>query len=112
MKKDTGRRERGERSTTRGFKDKRGGETTRRREEESTERITSGKKKIQEVKTEAKATTHLRRHIHPHNNCSSARKRDIQLFRIKQGRIAKVGRRNVEFIFNELGGCGGEWEEA
>ena len=59
------------------------------------------------------ATTHPRRHIHLNHTCnnrSSARKRDIQLIRIKQGRITKVGRRYAEFIFNELGGCGCEWE--
>ena len=57
-----------------------------------------------------KKTTHPRRHTHPYNNGSSARKRDIQLIGIKEGRIGKVGRRNVEFIFNELGGRGCEWE--
>ena len=61
-------------------------------------------------KTEARTTTHPRRHTHLHNNRSSARKRNIQLIRIKQGRITKVSRRYVEFIFNELGGCGREWE--
>ena len=57
-----------------------------------------------------KTTTHPRRPTHPDSNHSSARKRDIQLIQIKQVSITRAGRRNAEFIFNELGGCGCEWE--